>query len=330
MKVTLTKNILLHSAQAYLRFQKEVERKDIQEYLNGKKRFEQLIENRIKDYLKNIGVFDEKYQLTRLGNTVKETAKMFVYEEGKYQIFYTQDDSFFDNRILYFRRLQPNAIDKIHQYIFIEREGHFFLPTYENKYINFNLDTDKICANIDENKYQIHFSWIWENLEKSYYVFNGEIGNKDRKTKIKAEPIPSDKNLQEMITKILPEWDVTHNRYKIRFNDIQDDDSKKIFEHKTFDHKWFDFEVKFQNLPIMPYDEQNAIEWRNFLLDEELILSYYSSHDFEKKVTEINEKYPLSIFHLSTIELQEYVKKLEKIKQAYWHLQAPIDLNPKL
>jgi len=71
MKVTLNKNIKLNSAQVYLRFQKEELRKDVQEYLNGKK-FEPFIENRIKDYLKNIGVFDEQYQLTKLGSAVKE------------------------------------------------------------------------------------------------------------------------------------------------------------------------------------------------------------------------------------------------------------------
>jgi hypothetical protein len=108
MKVTLDKQIQLRSSIVYLRFEKEVNRKDIQEYLNGKRFENSLIENRIKEYLKNIKVFDEKYQLTRLGNAVKDSGMLPTVEEGKYQIWFTNEDSHFGNKIFYFKRVQPN------------------------------------------------------------------------------------------------------------------------------------------------------------------------------------------------------------------------------
>ncbi|MBS1571575.1 MAG: hypothetical protein JST62_04140, partial [Bacteroidetes bacterium] len=205
MKVTLTKNIQLRSAQVYLRFQKEEERKDIQDYLKGK-RFEPLIENRIKDYLKNIGIFDEQYQLTKLGNAVKETGKMPVSEEGKYQIWFTDRDSFFGNKIFWFRRLQPNAKDEIHNEISLDKKGHFLLPTEENKYTKLNLLSDKVFGNSTNANDQLHFSWVWDNLEKSHYTFSGQLGKQERQTKIKGEAIPSDKKIQEVITEILSDW----------------------------------------------------------------------------------------------------------------------------
>jgi hypothetical protein len=108
MTVTLTKPIVLHSAIAYLSLVREVERKDIQEYLSGHKKFEStVIDGRVREYLKEIKIYDEQYHLTSYGNSVRATGKVKTRKEGKYQIWYTQDDSFFGNKIFYFTRFQP-------------------------------------------------------------------------------------------------------------------------------------------------------------------------------------------------------------------------------
>lgn len=326
MKVTLTKNIKLSSAQSYLRFQKQEERKDIQEYLNGKKRFEPLIENRIKDYLKNIGVFDEQYQFTKLGNAVKETGKIYVSEEGKYQIWFTQNDSFFNSIILYFRRLQPNAKDEIRDRISLDRKGHFLLPSDENKYTKLNLVSDEIFGNLNGNNDQIHFSWIWENLDKSYYIFSGQLGKSERQTNIKSEPITCDKDIQRTISEILPEWDNEQKRYGIRFDHLNED-SRKTFEDKNYVSKWNGFEVLIQNLPLMPYDKEEAKKWRNWLLNEELKKEYFSSTDFEETARELNEKVALSAYSLDIPKAKDFVEKTDS-KKVFWHLNAPMDLNP--
>lgn len=326
MKVTLTKNIKLSSAQAYLRFQKQEKRKDIQEYLNGKKRFEPLIENRIKDYLKNIGVFDEQHQFTKLGNAVKEIGKIYVSEEGKYQIWYTQNDSFFKSIIFYFRRLQPNAKDEIRDRISLDRKGHFLLPSDESKYTKLNLVSDEIFGNLNGSNDQIHFSWIWENLDKSYYIFSGQLGKSDRQTNIKSEQIPSEKDIQQTISEILPEWDNEQKRYGVRYAQLNEE-SRKIFEDKNFVSKWNGFEVAIQNLPLMPYDKEEAKKWRNWLLNEELKKEYFSSTDFEEIARELNEKVALSAYSLDIPKAKDFIEKTES-KKVFWHLNAPMDLNP--
>jgi hypothetical protein len=325
MKVTLNKNIKLNSAQVYLRFQKEELRKDVQEYLNGRQ-FEPFIENRIKDYLKNIGVFDEQYQLTKLGSAVKESGKMFVSEEGKYQIWYTQNDSFFKNIILYFRRLQPNAKDEIRNQISLDRKGNFLLPTEENKYTKLNIVSDDVFGNANNSNDQIHFSWIWDNLEKSHYVFSGQIGKSERQPNIKSEPIPSDKEIQKTISEILPDWDIEQKRYSIRFDNLNEE-NRKTFEDKNFVSKWNGFEVQIQNLPLMPYDNEEAKKWRNWLLNEELKKEYYSITDFEEKATELNDKDALVTFSLDIPKTKEFVEQTNS-KKVFWHLNAPFDLNP--
>jgi hypothetical protein len=325
MKVTLTKNIKLNSAQVYLRFQKEELRKDVQEYLNGK-HFEPFIENRIKDYLKNIGVFDEQYQLTKLGSAVKDSGKMFVSEEGKYQIWFTQNDSLFKNKILYFRRLLPNSKDEIRNQISLDRKGHFLLPTGETEYTKLNLISDKIHGNINHSNDQLHFSWVWDNLEKSNYIFSGQLGKSERQTSIKNEEIPSDKEIQKTISEMLPEWAIEQKRYRIRFNKLNEE-SRKIFEAKNFDFKWNDFEVQIHNLPLMPYDNEEAKKWRNWLLIEEAKKEYLNVTDFEEKALELNEKEALLSFNLDIPKTKDFIEKTDS-KKVFWHLHAPMELNP--
>ncbi len=326
MKVTLNKNIKLNSAQAYLRFQKEELRQDIQEYLKGEKRFEPFIQNRIKDYLKNIGVFDEQYQLTKLGSAVKESGKMFVSEEGKYQIWFTQNDSFFKTTIFYLRRLQPNAKDEIRNQISLDRKGHFLLPTEENKYTKLNLVSDEVFGNTNNSTDQIHFSWIWDNLVKSHYVFSGQLGKSERQTNIKSEAIPSDKDIQKIISEILLDWNNEQKRYSIRFEGLSEQ-MLTTFEDKNYTSKWNGFEIQIQNLPLMPYNNEEAKIWRNWLLNEELKKEYFSKTDFEETAIELNEKEALASFSLDIPKTQDFVEKTDS-KKVFWHLNASMDLNP--
>jgi len=328
MKITLSKNIKLNSAQAYLRFQKEEMRKDIQEYLNGEKRFESLIENRIKDYLKNIDVFDEQYHLTKLGDKVKDKGKIFVSEEGKYQIWFTQNDSFFKTIIFYFRRLQPNGKDENLNQVSLDRKGHFLLPTDENIYSKLNLVSDDVFGNTNNSNEQIHFSWVWDNLEKSHYIFSGQLGKSERQTNIKGEVIPSDKEIKKTISEILPEWNNEQNRYSIRFENLSEE-SRKTFEEKNFVSQWNGFEVKIKNLPLMPYDKEEAKKWRNWMLNEELKKEYFSITDFEETAIELNEKEALETFSLDIPKTKDFIEKTDS-KKVFWHLNAPMDLNPNV
>jgi hypothetical protein len=328
MKVTLNKNIQLRSAQVYLRFEKEEERKDIQEYLNDKKRFEPLIENRIKDYLKNIRVFDEQYQLTNLGNIVKEQGKLPIYEEGKYQIWFTQGDSFFKNKIFSFRRIQPiNNRDENHpNKIKLDSKGHFLLPTNENKYTKLNLVSDEIFGNQTNGNEQIQFSWVWDNLEKSHYIFSGQLGKQERQTNIKNEAIPSDKDIQKIISEILLDWNNEQKRYLIRIEGLSEQ-MLTTFEDKNYTSKWNGFEVQVQNLPLMPYDKEEAKKWRNWLLNEELKKDYFNLTAFEEKALKLNEKEALATFNLDVPKIKDFIAKTDS-KKVFWHLNTPLDLNP--
>lgn len=342
MTVTLTKDITLHSAITYLSLKREVEGKDIQEYVSGKKFNNGIIEKRVRDYLKDIKIYDEQYHLTQYGKSVQETGKVKTKEEGKYQIWYTENDSFFGNKIFYFTRITPqppNQNNKIQllSIIFNYGEEHFHLPlSYPklNEFFRFELSLQQKGFNGEKkNESTINLVWKWNELEDSAYTFDGQINTH----KINFQyPVPSDKDLKQFILKILPEWDSTTNRYKITFDKIKDDQSSIDLFECQFNNLWKYFKVNIDKLPIEPYNIEEARLWRNTILDKELQKEYFHPADFKDTVRGVNEKEGFAAYKdsLDIPEAEEYLDtELEKSKKsdrnaAFWHIRAPLDLNP--
>ncbi len=331
MKVTLDKQIELQSAIVYLRFEKEIPRKDIQEYLKGKRFDNPLIENRVKEYLKNIKVYDEKQQLTALGNTVKESGMLPTVEEGKYQIWFTNRDSYFGNKIFYFKRVQPSREgndEKLN--LRFDSEGHFYLPTENNSFSNLILVpvTDYFGQNKNYSDV-IAFRWIWDNLEKSHYTFDGQIGKGENAIKFKPAPISCEEDLKSRIEELLPDWDKKNERLKIRYSEVSEQ-SKLSFEENNRQNQWNGFNIQFQKIPLMPYSLEDAKKWRNWIITESLRREYMNSNDFESMVTEINEKDAFKQYSnsLDSPAAESFGSAIKKDTVPFWHLNAPFDLNP--
>jgi len=339
MKATLTKNIRVESATAYLVFEKEQERKDIQKFLNGEEFEDDTINNRVKEYLRNLRIIDENHISTQKGDRIKRTGKMFVREEGKYKIWFVENDNFLGTKILYFERVAPRDNERVVSLKINFQEENYFLPIIVNEFSDLKLITkDKdgkekeISGQVYSDTVMINLSWIWEGLEKSHYVFIGKI----KDSQIKPHSINSDKNLNEYIFKIFPDWDKKQNRLKIQFNNISEE-SKITFGEKSYSSKWKDFDVKIENLPLMPNNTENALLWRDWLVEQELNRDYYLKYDFENLIKSINRKEGFIAYSnsLDIPEIENYRNKIfdknrSKQSSAFWHLTAPNDLNPDI
>ena len=330
MKVTLDKQIQLQSVIVYLRFEKEIKRKDIQEYLNGKRFDNSLIENRIKEYLKNIKVYDEKYQLTALGNAVKESGMLPTVEEGKYQIWFTNRDSYFGNKIFYFKRVQPSRKSNDEKLnLRLDSEGHFYLPTENNSFSTLKLlPINEYFGQNRNHTYEIELRWNWDNLEKSNFIFKGQLCKGKGVIKFKATPIHCNEDLKARIEELLPDWDKKNERLRVPFNEISDQ-SKISFESDQ-QTKWRDFQVHFQKAPLIPYNLEDAKKWRNWLLIESLRKEYLNPSDFESLVIETNEEEAFKPYSnsLDTPKPESFSNSIKKDTLSFWHLNAPLDLNP--
>jgi hypothetical protein len=343
MIATLTKNLKVKSVTTYLVIEKEQERKDIQQFLNGNEFYDEVINESIKEYLRKIGVLDENNIPTQKGNEIKKTGKMFAREEGKYKIWYVEEENFIGNKILFIRRIAPkndiNSTNLKPLKTKLDKENHFCLPTQQNDFFRFNLidSNSEKPYEPDNNQYGITLTWVWDNLEKSFLIFEGNLSispNEKNKSDIVIKTMNLSfednfrGNLRDFIKEIFIDWDTKTERLKIRFQEL-DNHEKETFE-KNIQDGWNGFDIQFKKVPLMPYDKENAEKWRNWLVTQELEEKYFNRNDFSELVKEINQKPALEPFPLSSIKPYEFLKIIGKSEnpKPYWHLRATLDLNP--
>lgn len=331
MKITLTKQITLYSATVYMKITKDVLRKDIQEYLNGKRFDNNLLNNRINNYLKEIHIYDDYDKinsLTRLGKIVKETSYLPAPEEGKYKIWYTQNDEYFGNTIMYFRREAPNDKSQVEKLnVNFKKDGHFLMPAREHdeviNYTQFSLLETKLHGKIFSNSETITATLIMEDGKETYCAFSGKIG-KDGATELNyKQPIHRNEKLEDYITEILPNYNSEYKRLRVRF-----DVTNKTFVSQNYKCSWKGFFGTIDSVNLMPCDLENAKRWRDSLVRDIVVQQYLSPQDFQSKVIETNDN-PAFEKYRNDLDVPESKNfKTETGSVEYWHLNAPIDLNP--
>lgn len=313
-------------ATVYMKIKKNVKREDIQDYLKGKNFSNPLINNRINSYLKDIGIYDSDYQLTELGKDVKESGLLPTPEEGKYRIWYTKEDEYFGSSIFYFYREFPyenSAVEKLD--LGFNKTGHFSMPVKESKnetgYFEFTLLNTELTGKIDAKSVLIDANLILERGKQSYCRFGGNLG-KDNQISIKKENVGRTDDLDEVIAEILPNYDTEYNRLKVKFNE-----NYKDFEQPRYQCNWRGFSGEIDNVKLMPCDLEQAKIWRDFLLKEKINGTYLSPDAFKSVAIEINNK-PAFGKYKAQLKVPESVAFKTDSKTQFWHLKAPIDLNP--
>lgn len=337
MKITLNKSIQLHSATVYMRIKKNVERADIQEYLNGKRFDNTLINQRINKYLTEIRVYDEENQLTSLGRQVKETGILPTPEEGKYKIWYTQNDTYFGNTIMYFRRESPYADVKITELnLIFKKEDHFRMPSSESaknserkdiEYAKFVLLSTELKGQEFNNVEDVTVKLLLEEGKQSRLFFSGTLA-KEGAIKLDSDKgIPVPEKIDTILSESLSDYSLKNKMLRIRFNPNIIKDLYVNFEDFNVPCKWRSFSGTIDCVKLMPYDEEDAKQWRDYLLRDELTKHYYSPQDFEQKAVEINDKAGL-VSYIDSLDIPKAKEFATRTPIEHWHIKAPMDLNP--
>jgi len=107
MKVILMRDIPLHKAYIYLTIERNIPRPDIKKYLEDGECKDKIVTESVKNYFRNIGIYDHDGNLTHYGKSVKENGLVKQREQGKYLVWYTKQDPFFEDKIFYFKRFGP-------------------------------------------------------------------------------------------------------------------------------------------------------------------------------------------------------------------------------
>jgi hypothetical protein len=358
MKITLKRKVEVKSAVVYLKIQTEVRREDIKNYLESNGFSNPIIEMRVKKYLRGTGIYNNHGQLTDKGQKARTTGLVEETEEGKYQIWYTQDDSLFGSRIFYFRRIKPDAHKDNPQLeplnLNFDREKTFVSLPIWGKYgkepVNFSI-VEAVGSYCGETKKSIIIDcdWSWNNIKNSEFSFKGEFewqdyNEKEKKHGVEHDSIDSGKavdlkiDLKPHIPAIIPNWNEKTERCKLKLENIDTPDVLQYFEYSGFRERKGFYSCEFEKLPVEPYNGEEAREWRNRLLKVELERGYVHPDDYASDVIAINQKEGFSSYADIIIddipEINQFIgEELEAGKRsdrgvAYWHLAAPLDLYP--
>ncbi|MCL1994376.1 MAG: hypothetical protein FWG66_15640 [Spirochaetes bacterium] len=346
MKITLKRKLVLKSAVLYLELETKVEREDVKNYLNGGSFSNPLIEKRVKNYLEKQGIFDSQFKLTTDGEQAKQTGLVKEKEEGKYQIWYTQGDALFGNRIFHFKRIEPSPFLKKEaiQPLGIEADNKPFcsLPVNgkDGNSIEFFVGKS-LKESQGEKKQDASIDCTWSiGINESSFTFNGTLQSADKDGKINTDKIDGIKPVDLKIPPephfdtILPNLNGETKRCKFKIEDIKSDDAFQYFEY-TGNLPVVGFSsCHYDKLPIEPYNLEEAGTWRNKLLDMELEKQYLHHGDFYALTNAVHSKNGLKAFEnqLEIPAIDGYIAELDsgqksKRTKAYWHLAAPRDLN---
>jgi hypothetical protein len=368
MKITLKRKVDLKGAIVYLKIQTEVPREDIKNYLESGDFPNPVIERRVKKYLCYMGIYKEtekdNYQLTAKGNKAKETGKIEETEEGKYQIWYTQEDPLFGNRVFYFRRIKPDTRSDNPQLeksldIKLDEKQFVSLPIWgrdrdKKEPVNFSI-INPINGYPGENGAcaTINCDWIWEDMKTSFFHFNGKLEWSEYDEKAKTDIVRSDTidreskvylniDFRPHIPVIIPNWNEETRRYRLRLGNIDVNDANDVYQYFEYSGQrnceGFDY-CYCDKLPVEPYNSEEARVWRNLLLTSELEKRYIHPDDFISNVIAINQKEGFAAY-VDRLDIPDDIHQyigaeLERGKKSergtsYWHLAAPLDLNVEI
>jgi len=357
MKAVFKKKADVETAESYMVLEIEKERRDIQDYLikyqNTRIVYDnQVINERIISHLKSIGILDSKSSITDEGEIVLKTGKIFEKEEGKYKVWFIKDDSFLDDTIIHIERIDPtnlknnthseNTIQDEKLNIFDKTNTLLPVDSTETSAVKFTPFDKKRCLYISDKKKAetLEIEWVWNDLESSSYKVKGKIDNKN----IKDNNFSYDKDLKLIIERIFKDcfdqgvylWDKTYEKLRMKFYEVMDSTQKEKFSLDwTVENKYCFDEISFSKISLMPYDEASAVEWRNWLLIENLKKEYYLSNKFNIDCRKINGNDAFKAFKKALLipkvdKFRDELYDSDRTKRSveYWHLAAPEDLNP--
>ncbi|MCL2521185.1 MAG: hypothetical protein FWE37_09355 [Spirochaetaceae bacterium] len=348
MQIILKRQLVLNSSVVYLKLSQKIKREDIQAYLNKTISFDNsIVEQGVKKYLQEIKLTDEHGNLTKAGLEAKETGLVKEQEEGKYQIWYTQNDELFDNRVFYFKRVKGYDPDNEKDTKYGQRLNEVNLKNLtKTTFISLpiknatNADdefTIEEVSNLAEDRKPItlNLTWLWQGLESSYFTFGGKLS--EREIIDESQKISSGITISQFMKRVLPYWNNETSRSKLRLKDITDSNTFSNFEYNTtaLDIEGFN-SYQYQNLPVEPYNFEEAKVWHKQIVNTELTKEYLHPNDFTALIRETNEKEGFKAY-LNELSgnlpnIKQYITELDMSKKsarpaAFWHLVAPYDLN---
>lgn len=343
MRITLRRDIPINEYIVYAELEINQDRPDIKDYLEKSLDKNDTFNQKIQNYLYQVGLLDQQNNLTPKGKEVLEHGGFPAAEAGKYQISLIQKDELIGNYVLAFKRmgqrdnqnLYPIDLENIRNKTFTSKihigKGK------EAKVTSVRLKNlgrkDQVKGITLGNQYSSKLEWCIKD-EVQTLELTSSHGDFPRKIPLE---VPRGKP-NKLMKKILREkWDEKNKALRITVN--KGDALKKetlnhflykIKELSTDDTGFGHFEtVLAENIPVIPDGKISAENWMMQLLQFEIRTKYLLPKVYEFISKNIINKERLQPFSIQSIPLEEFLENhINSNTHSYWNLAAPLDLNP--
>ncbi|MEA2099972.1 MAG: hypothetical protein U9P72_07570 [Campylobacterota bacterium] len=329
MRIELSKNIKLHQVE----FVGEVDFFETSPYIallkdiNTKEELISKLEekNMPKSAIKNIIKKLEDLKVLKDGNIQKLEDGFPEKEYGKYALEYFENDTnlpfkFRASSLERKKAVSRNSVDDI--------------QVIDKKLLDFIVDKNYFIS--DKKDIEII------DIEKNKGLFNNTSDKKielifEKDTwKYTLTGKTFDMDGIDLNVVFRGEWDSEYNSFNVEYDWIK----KSLEVQKSFKHsfnakkytisKYGEFSANFENIPIIPKTELDALKWFiNLLKDEiEQLNRYISKAELQQLWENLKDKYPkFKKFELE-FNFETILKEFGKSSKYYWLLQAGIDLYP--
>lgn len=320
-----------------------------------------LIVNGILNYLRREGLVVDGH-LTGGARNILDTKLFPVKEHGKYKFWWMKDDHF-GEMFIGFKREQ--ALEYSGQVT--PKSSSDFAELFDKKFINvrdrsqfvlpskFNNDFRSIVVGDDLKTKSQLVLYIDTGKEIKYNAFfeGSLLSRRGHPDVIHGEKVFLDIEIdwQQFVISLIRQkhsylnWDYKDEKFLITGNldVIKNRNDLKNFRTSL----WIgdeggkintnDFGELFistiEDIPIAPGDNEIAKQWAAVYMDTEIAAKYISEETFTGLIEDLNRKEEFKRFDevLKRTTVSDYCKQYKDMKQIknYWHLQAPIDLNPQ-
>ena len=352
MKIKAHRILEVRSAITYLTMLCKEKRPDIQAFLKGEASFSNMINSRINAYLKREKIYDDTGTLTTKGEIIRDQGVIAKSEQGKYKIWFVQNDSMFDTRILHFEReaaYDGGSMAELDVNFNIEKWATT-VPTNGGAATGFKIISDRseIKGQLLKNIYPVAFSWELDE-QTSYFYFSGQL---DKGRNFDSKPLSVKNTYSQFLSLALHRWDDNIQACPVDFDDISDDERLSLllschnlddFSHRYDSNNNFNeiynsnnkfikgyksLKIEIADMPIFPSDKISAEKWRNWLLKHKLKAGYYTESDLQSISDELMAKRGFDQYLLPSPTINSLQLDSVDDVSIYWHAMAPTDLNP--
>ncbi len=329
MKITLSKSIELKQFEfvGELNFFETSPYIELLEDLKTKEDLVELLKekNMPSSAIKNVIQKLEDLQVLKDGMIVDIEEGFPEKEYGKYTFFYFENEAkkpfkYLTENIKREKAVSKNIADDIFK---IDRNIQRFI---ESKHKAFKENKTFEIVKIEEGK----------GLLSSASNTNMDLVYENRKWKFVVNSKKSSMEDIDLNIVFQKKWDEEYNSLKVEYGWIEKNiDSLQSFEISFGNNsykvnEYGEFKVNFENIPIIPKTENDALKWFIDLLkiDIENENRYISKDELKQLWLNLKDKKPkFKKFDLA-FDFEMILNKFGKGSKYYWLLQAGIDLYP--